>query len=113
MVLNNQNDDMVAGDDKEIDFAVTNELGAALNIAGADILWNLLDGNTIMLTKDTNDGVTITNGAGGLCRVTLDPSDTASLTPKVYRHGLVISIQAGAYQTVSKGEFRIDSKVRA
>lgn len=112
MALTDQNDSMYAGDNKTLEFAVVDALGAALNITGAAIEWVAWDGDIVVLRKTVGSGITITSGSGGLFQVILTPTDTYTLTPKAYQHGANVSIEAGAFETVSTGTMTIHRKVR-
>lgn len=113
MTLIDQDLEMYAGDNQTIEFSVTDESGAALNITGASIEWVLWDGDTIVLRKTVGSGITITDGDGGLFEVVLAPADTYAVTPKAYKHGANVSIEAGAYITISSGVMTLNRKVRA
>ena len=88
MSSDNQNFELIRGQDKTITIAVVDDDGAVVNIAGAAITWLLADelGGTTTLTKTVGSGITIVNEAGGIFSVTLAEADTETLDAGWYYH---------------------------
>lgn len=113
MALTEQDCELYAGDDHILEYTITDENNAPLDITGATITWIAWDGATAVITKSTSSGISITDAPGGVFRLTLAPTDTYALTPKAYTHGASISIEAGAYMTVATGTMILKTKVRS
>lgn len=100
---------MTVGDTKLLDVSVTEVSdGTPTVITSATIAWkatkSLRPAATVSISKSTGgSGITITSGSGGTFRVTLDPSDTSSLTPGDYYHEAQITFSGGEVATVLKG----------
>jgi hypothetical protein len=80
---------MNVGDTKYLDVSVRDpSTGDAVAITAATITWKVYHskGRAVVLTKSTSSGITITDGAGGVFRVTIAIADTASLEAKDYVH---------------------------
>lgn len=77
---------MVRGDTLIFDVAVVDKAGAPVNITGKTLIFTVkarysdADNAAIAQKKTPSSGITITNGAGGLATVTLQPADTRNLT---------------------------------
>lgn len=103
---------MTAGDSKLLDVAVTEQSdGSATTITNATISWKVARSlrATASISKATGgSGISITSGAGGTFRVTLNATDTASLTPGDYYHEAQITFQDGEVATVLKGVMTIE-----
>lgn len=77
---------MHAGDTKTIDITFQDDT-VPVNITGATITFVVAHspGSPAVLTKATGGaGIVITNGVGGVARVTLSPADTATLKGLYY-----------------------------
>ena len=74
---------MTAGDTKYLDISVKDpNTGDAVAITSATITWKAYksQGRAVVLSKSTSSGITITDGPGGVFRVTLTAgSDTSAL----------------------------------
>lgn len=82
---------MVSGDARTIEFAITDQDGAAMNLDGYTARWAMsrlrsagVFSTEITLLKTLGTGLNITNAAGGLISVSLDPIDTAELVGPYY-----------------------------
>lgn len=111
--------EMFAGDTKALVVSVTDDEGDAVSIVGADVVWQLATkrwkrerkaaiaaGTSPLpqpiLNKTTDDDITITNGAGGVFTVTLNPLDTIELSGGYY-HEAEVTLNDGTVATVLTG----------
>ena len=79
------------GEDRSLDFTVVDGDDVAVNITDYALEWVVREtpgGATASITKTTSDGITITDGPGGVCRVAIADGDTLSLAPGRYFHTL-------------------------
>lgn len=78
--------EMVQGDTLALDFAIVDGAGAAVDLAGATIRWQLARSvrATALIEKAIGSGVTVTDDAGGLFTVMLEPEDTQAITGSFY-----------------------------
>lgn len=98
---------MVAGDTKYLDFTVRDpSTGDAVAITSATISWKVYHSRsrTVVLSKSTSAGITLTDAANGVFRVTLDAADTISLAPKDYIHAWKITF---ADSSILRGKGRM------
>lgn len=78
-------DELFSGVDKTLQFTVVDASDAAVNITGWALEWVLYQGvspkkgATALITKTTSAGITITNGAGGVCQVAIADTDTDTI----------------------------------
>lgn len=96
----------VQGNDITLEFTVTDEDGAALDITGATVKWSLKRaiGETADLTKQTGgSGITLTDADGGVFEVELTDTDTAALYGE-YVHEAVIIDALGKVRTVTESD---------
>jgi hypothetical protein len=106
MTLANQNLEMYAGDTNNISVSITDHDGAPLNLTGAAIEYKA----GASLTKTVGVGITITDAPGGICRIEIDPIDTAALSGYYY-HQLVVTNVGGDISTVLTGILTIHKKI--
>lgn len=118
MVQKNQNDEMYANNIRTLRFAVTDADATdptdPLDLTGLVVKWALSRiapsgqfTTTAIVEKCSNDGtLTITNPTGGLCELTLDPADTATLSGKFY-HELEVFDSGDNGVVVATGEITI------
>lgn len=87
-------DDFYTGEDKSLVFTVYQSDGTtAQNITGWTLsyMWKLRPTDadaSAVLTKTTTAGIVLTTPVSGICTVTIDDTDTDSLTPQTYYHEL-------------------------
>lgn len=87
-------DDLYTGEDKSLVFTVYQSDGTtAQNITGWTLsyMWKLKPSDAdaaAVLTKTTSAGIALTTPASGICTVTIEDTDTDSLTPQTYYHEL-------------------------
>lgn len=93
------------GEDKTLSFAVVDASAVAVNITGWALEWVLRRdaGDAALITKTVGSGITITNGAGGLCSVAIADTDTDNLDEGGYWHALRRT-DAGTETVLSFGE---------
>lgn len=113
MTATAQDAEAFAGDDKTIQFTVTDLDGAALDLTNATIEWVLrrYEGGPVALRKTLADGIVVTAPTGGIFAVTISAADTASMEPGVYYHGAAVTID-GKISTVAIGLVTLRAKVR-
>lgn len=95
---------MWSGDTKVLEVTITDASGNAVNLTGATISYVLQRsvGSTVTISKTTDDGISITDASGGVFQITLDASDTASLSGSYY-HECQITDTSGNVSTVFTG----------
>lgn len=87
-------DDLYAGEDKTVSVSIYQaDETTAQNITGWALSYrwkrSLDDADAdAVLTKTTADGITITNGAGGLCEIAIADTDTDAIAAGPYFHEL-------------------------
>lgn len=67
------------GEDRIFEYVVTDSNGAAVNITGWNLRWTvrvMTSSTTTLLDKTTSDDIRITDGANGICQVTMHAADT-------------------------------------
>ena len=98
MTKKNQDFTMTAGDTKYLDFTVDMD---SSTLVGSTIKWVMRKFSTAVLTKTTTGDVSITSAL--VFRVTMNPTDTASLVPGQYQHQSEVTDLTGAVSTVAEG----------
>jgi hypothetical protein len=95
----NADDDFFLGEDKTIEFTILDADSIPVNVTGWAIEWvvrKLDDSDSATLTKTTGGGGIAITGVYNvdpavntqLVVVTVEDTDTSSLTPRTYRHAL-------------------------
>jgi len=81
-----QSDNLFTGTDKVLQFTVVDSAGAAQAITGWALLFVMVPwpvtgalASGWKLSKTTGAGITITNGAGGICQVAIADTDTDAI----------------------------------
>lgn len=99
---------MVQGDSVALDFAITDQDGAVVDLDGATIRWQMARSvyAAPMVEKAVGDGITVTDATGGLFTVTLDPADTATITGSFYFEVEIVD-SFGNVSTPRTGEIAI------
>lgn len=100
---------MTAGDSKTLVVTVRNADGDAVNITGATIKWQAARsyGKASVITKSTSSGISITDGTNGVFTVTLNTSDTDSLSG-IYHHEAELTATDSTKSTVLVGTMKIN-----
>ena len=86
-----ESDNLFLGEDKILQYTVTDSAGAIQVITGWALEWVLRSAaghGTALLTKTVGSGITITNGAGGILQVAIADDDTLSMAPDTYYYTL-------------------------
>lgn len=96
-----------AGEDKTLQFTVTNLAGATQVITGWTLQWKLetSQGGTVSVTKS---GV-VTDGPNGVCTVTLAAADTAALAGGRYWH-VLNRTDSGFAGALAAGTFALQAR---
>lgn len=104
-----QNFNMVAGDTKTLVVYVKDADGDPVNISGATIKWQAArsHGKASVITKSTSSGITISDGPNGIFSVTLNPSDTESLSG-TYAHEAQVTASDSTISTVLQGTMKVN-----
>lgn len=103
-----QDFEMFSGDSKDLVITVVDENDVTFSLTSASIKFNASrePGSTVLINKGTDvspGGITITNPAGGIFTVTLDPGDTKDLTEKFLYYEAEITDVLGNIATVTFG----------
>jgi len=107
MTSENQNFEMYSGDTHHLDITVRDADGALMDLTGATIEWGLYDQDgTVLVSKSTGSGITLTDPVNGVFRVTISPADTESLGG-IYRHEAQVTDLADQVATVTRGRATI------
>ncbi len=94
----NQNIEMFAGEDRTVDFTVTDDSGP-LNLTGATLAWTMFGRGVDLDKTPTVQG----DPTAGVVRLILDAADTATIQPGTYYHQLTVTDSAGDIAYVTTG----------
>lgn len=100
---------MYQGDTKILEVTVKDEAGVVVDITSATIRWQLARNaktTTLLIEKETGDGITIIDGPAGRFDVAIDPDDTVGLKAASYYHEAEVN-DAGVISTVLTGKATI------
>ena len=106
MASTEQNATIYAGDSVDLVIIVTDpETGDPKNLTAATVQWAMFKEHrgTVVLTKATGDGVTITDATEGELTIALEPEDTEELLPDIYAHECEVTDSGGNVSTVTTG----------
>ena len=94
MTKTNQDFAIYIGNTRNLDISVVDDDGDAKNITGATITWTLerRAGETPLITKTVDSGITIIDGAGGVFRVALSTTDTDGLAAGTHYHEAEVTL---------------------
>jgi hypothetical protein len=112
MATTDQNATIYAGDTVNINVVVTDPAtGDPKNLAGATVQWAMFREykGTVVLTKDTDAGITITDEANGALTIALDASDTENVRPDIYAHEVEVTDSGGNVSTVTTGYITLEA----
>lgn len=118
MTMTGQDATIYAGRTYELEVTVTDDDNddAALDITGCDIYYVIVENGTVILSKSTDDGdgITITDAAGGVFQIAIDPADTEALggKRKLYHEAALVD-GAGNESTLFVGEMNIERSYAA
>jgi hypothetical protein len=105
-----QDFEMHQGDSKRLLVTVKTPAGAVVSLVGAQsIKWwvaKRVTSSVRLLEKSVGSGITVTNAAGGLLTIALNPADTKAVSGDYY-HELEVIDSAGDIGTVLRGTVTI------
>ena len=106
------------GEDKLLPFTIVDSSGGVQVITGWALSWMVKAAKTdadaaAKVTKTTVSGITITNGAGGICQVAVSDDDIAALAGGTLYHHELKRTDAGLETVLSFGTFRLRQAVHA
>lgn len=105
MSATNQDFEMWIGDDRIVDFTITDD-GGAMNLTGVtDLLWTMHGRGVDVDKVNSVDSTPAVEGTptDGVVRLTLVPADTSALAAGTYYHELRVEDSAGKFATVTTG----------
>jgi hypothetical protein len=107
MALVNQDFEIYAGDTKNLVVTVTKSDGTIAPLIGdVTVKWVAVRGKDIVISKDTTNGIAITDDANGEFTVRLDSVDTKTLLGSL-KHEAVITDGLGNVSTVMVGTIKV------
>lgn len=108
MTFTGQNLELYQGKDRTIEVTVYDGVGNLLNISGSSFTWVVYrpTPGSIVLTKTTISGISLTVPVSGLMEITLIPEDTQNLLGQ-YNHEGEITTSTGKQDTIFTGYFKI------
>jgi len=97
MTIDQQNLKMVKGTSLPLRFTIKDSSGAAVNISGATIKYQVrkTEDADAIVTKTLADGITITDGALGKFTVLISPGDTDDVVADTYFHEAFVTLGDG------------------
>ena len=102
--------EMHQGDTKRLVITITDPDGDPISLVGAtSIKWwvaKRVTSTSKLLQKDLSDGIVVTDAAGGVVTISIDPEDTVAVTGSYY-HELEVIDSAGDIGTVLRGTMTI------
>lgn len=104
-----QNFQMIAGDYKTLVITVRNSDGDPVNITGATVKWQAARslGKASVISKTTSSGISLNDPTNGIFTVTLNHSDTDSLSG-IYHHEAEVTDSSGFRSTVIAGTMKVN-----
>jgi len=108
MVATSQDFTMYAGETKYLRVTVTNDAGAAKNLTGAAIKWNMRKLGETYIEKVYPTGISIESAVGGIFVVNILPGDTEDLGTGTYGHQAEITDSGSVISTVLSGTVTIN-----
>lgn len=99
---------MRSGDDEIIRFQIFGTDGEIVEITGSSITWACARRNQtpVLIQKTVGSGITITDGANGICEVSLAQADTATFVGEYY-HELEVVDNTGNKSTAAFGTMTV------
>ena len=101
---------MIAGDTKVLTVTVRDpSTGDPVSIVDASITWKASKsvGRTVVLTKTTAAGISITDGANGVFTITLAAANTVGFSGS-YIHEAKVTFSDGTVQRVLRGMMHVE-----
>ncbi|MDB9247463.1 hypothetical protein PN419_00380 [Halorubrum ezzemoulense] len=107
-----RNDEYVAGDTALVELTITNSNGNPKQLGGAEIVFALAEyrGADPLVTKTTDDGITIVDAENGRVDIRVSGNDTATLGSADgtnYYYEIEVTDDSGDVSTVTTGEWTI------
>jgi hypothetical protein len=83
------------------------------DLTGVSLTWAFSEtkDSVALVTKETGDGIEITDAAGGVFEVSIDAADTDGLDPQGYYHEARLTDGAGKTRVIMSGAFTLHSSV--
>lgn len=107
MAAENQDFKMWQGEDKYLNFCVKDTKGDPVDLSGSNVIWKMrrqvYNSTEPEIRKDTNNGITIIDPAGGVFRVRLRPNDTKTIPKGYYLHEAEVTDISGNVVVVTVG----------
>lgn len=112
MIENREDVEMFSGETKEIEVHVVDDAGNDVNLTGYSISWILSRyyGGTAVITKTVGSGITVTDAAHGLFKITVTATESAGYAGQ-YVHRALIDL-SGVKAMVLAGTFVVLESVR-
>lgn len=110
MTAKGQNFELYQGDTRTLVVQVKDENEQVVSLSGYLVHWVMYVPTTgaIVLDKSVGNGIAITSPTTGEISISLLPSDTENIVPRIYNHELEISIDpASSVFTVAVGTANI------
>jgi hypothetical protein len=114
----NQRLEITRGDTRRYQVTVTDEAGLPVNLSGASIYFTVrkklassVDDADAVFQKAVGTGITISDAAGGVIALVIDPADTRNFPKVVLLYDLQVITAAGDTITPAMGEFAINADV--
>ena len=99
---------LFSGDTWVIDAALHDNANAALDLTDAEIVWRLRNAaQTVVAELTVDNGIEVTNAAGGLCRITVTPVQSAALPEGNYSDEIVVTTAEGLVTTQAVGAITV------
>ena len=113
MASENQDFTMFAGDTKILSLSVLNEDGGTVNLTGLNsaqfVIKKYPSSTTASVTKTLGSGITNDNPTLGILQITVNASDTASMSAGEYYHETRIKDSGNKIGTITTGKITIKS----
>jgi hypothetical protein len=108
MAIKNQDFEMYASNDVELDLSLFDEDGDPLDLTGSTVRWALASAYDptvplVLKSSDAMAGILITDAVQGMVIVVLAAEDTAGLGGQPYVHEAAVTNDDGAETTVLTG----------
>lgn len=99
-----------AGDSRNLIVTVVDQNGEIVPLTGATIKWILVSQDTIMLSKKTDSGITLSDPAMGQFTIALTASDTKTLNG-TYQHMARVTTADGNSSIVLTGTVIVEGSL--
>lgn len=98
---------MPLGDTEVIPLVEKNADGTAFDLTGCSITFGVSQFGAMVFQKTTTAGIAITNAAGGLATLTIDPANTSGLAPGSYQYDVLVTTGTGQKFTMTFGTLNL------